>query len=223
MRVNGTVRSVWDGPLPPAHERRVLIHVSDRDPKPDVVTAALDWQQARIGSVFVSVGARHAGSDDEAELVQSLLHMGYLPQQTTFYTPREVRRLPELADIVSELWRRSTDDHLPTPPDDRAPAVAELLAVGATDTFGIPDSLVDAARHTAACLNRLLGSSELPLATAGPASPPTRHPHAVSAPVTPPGPADGPTRRQDARRLLRTGGVQVTLECDQLLSLLCDI
>lgn len=223
MRANGPVRSVWDGPLPPSHERRVLIHVSDRDPRPDVVAAALDWQQARIGSVFVSVGAGHAGSSDATELVQSLLHMGYLSQQTTFYAPREVRRLPELADMVSELWRRSADDRLPSLPDEQAPAVAELLAVGATDTFGIPDSLVDAARHTAACLNRLLGSSELPLATARSASSPTTNPHAASAPVTPPGTAHARTRRQDARRLLRAGGVQVTLECDQLLSLLCDI
>ncbi|MET7731860.1 hypothetical protein ABZT02_10875 [Streptomyces sp. NPDC005402] len=197
--------------------------MSDRDPKPDVVSVALDWQQARIGSVFVSVGAGHTGTVDDAELVQSLLNMGYLPQQTTFYAPHEVRRLPELADIVRELWRRSANDRKPALPDEQAPAVAELLAVGATDTFGIPHSLVDAARHTAAGLNRLLGSSELPLATARSFSSSSTDSTAVSAPVSLPGTADTRARRPDARQLLRTGGVAVTMECDQLVSLLCDI
>ncbi|MFF0095170.1 hypothetical protein ACFYSF_35275 [Streptomyces canus] len=197
--------------------------MSDRNPNPDVVSVALDWQQARIGSVFVSVGAGHTGSAEDAELVQSLLDIGYLPQQTTFYAPHEVRRLPELADMVRELWRRSTNDRPPALPDEQALAVAELLAVGATDTFGIPHSLVAAARHTAAGLNRLLGSSELPLATARSLILPSTNPTVVSAPVALPGTADARARRQDARQLLRAGGVAVTLECDQLVSLLCDV
>ncbi|MFF4799188.1 hypothetical protein ACFY1U_12325 [Streptomyces sp. NPDC001351] len=171
----------------------------------------------------MSVGAGPTASANEVELVQSLLNMGYLPQQTTFYTPREVRRLPELTAIVRELWRRSADDRPSAPPDEQAPAVAELLAVGATDTFGIPPSLVAAARHTASALNRLLGSSELPLATANSFSLPSTDPTAVPAAVTLPGTADTRTRHQDARQLLRAGGLAVTLECDQLVSLLCDL
>jgi hypothetical protein len=223
MRADGTIRSVWDGPLPPSHERRVLIRVSDTNPNPDVVSVALEWQQARIGSVFVSVGAGPTGSGEEAELVQSLLDIGYLPQQTTFYAPHEVRRLPQLADMVRELWRRSTNDRPPALSEEDTLAVAELLAVGATDTFEIPQSLVDTARHAAAGLNRLLGTSELPLATARSLSLTSTNPTAVSAPATPPATADARARGHDAGQLLRAGGVAVTLECDQLVSLLCDV
>jgi hypothetical protein len=227
MTAHGMSRTAWDDQPPPVHERRFLIRTSDRlRPESAIDSAGFAWQQAYVGAVFVSVGGeRSAGADDTA-LVRSLLDAGYSAQHTTFFSPRRVRRLPELATLTGELWRRTPDSRSLALLEEQALAVAELLAVGATDAIGIPPLVVGMTRTGAAALNRLLMSNELPLPIAGPPLLPSTDSPAGPAPappVRPPRVSEDRATDDEARRLLHEGELAVSLECDQLIDLLCEI
>jgi hypothetical protein len=220
MKPAPTVSSAAEEEPPPSYERRFLIRVSDHMLTPSLAQACRRWQQAYIGAVFVSVDAERTESG-AAALVDSLLAAGCSETLTTFYMRDQVQHLPELAALVGELWLHTAHDPPAPLSAQRALEVAEVLALGATDSIGVPETVVRAARATAAAVNRRLTSSELPL-------PALKHPHSLhTAPAN--GVVPSPSRRaldapghpsQAADRLLSEGARAVALDCEQLIDLL---
>ncbi|MPY57137.1 hypothetical protein [Streptomyces spongiae] len=206
------------------HERRFLIRATEEVPAPPVVVASREWQQAYIGAVFVSVGTGSSPDTHNTALVRALLAAGFSGRHTTFYSPQDLRHLPELAELTSDLWLRSGDGRTPAPLDAHALAVAELLAVGATHTVGVPPPVVNAARATASVMNSLFTSHEIPLpATSAAALPPLDASPAPKPAMSANATQAMGTYGHGAHQLLRAGALAVSLECEQLIDLLCEV
>lgn len=196
------------GDAPPAHPRRYLVRSLNARDSP-VLADCVRWQLAHPGGVFVSVAgplepARRRG------LVAELLAAGCDRRLTLFYEPDRVPLLRELAELAERLWRHR--GARPWPPAVASVDVAEILAVGATDTVGVAGGATACAGSVGSLADAALGRAEFArpraLPVPGRAVPPTasRPPDLV---------ADG-----EAGLLLREGTRLVSLECEQRIDLL---
>ncbi|MET8861714.1 hypothetical protein ABZW11_02035 [Nonomuraea sp. NPDC004580] len=169
------------------------------------------WQEAYIGAVFVSVGPE----GEPAELVEMFLAAGCLGRLVTFYQPHLVPELAELAGLAETTWRAARPHGAAS--EAYWMEVAEVLAVGATETAGFGQDVIERAAATATLLNGALGRGELPAPKPLPTPKPLPAPPANGAPVGPP-PAGG-----TAARLLREGARLVSLECEQRIEAFHDL
>ncbi|MEV4562824.1 hypothetical protein AB0K12_03530 [Nonomuraea sp. NPDC049419] len=191
------------GQPPAAHQRRFLVRA---DPGARALAGhCARWQEAYIGAVFVSVGAK----GEPAELVEMFLAAGCVGRLVTFYQPHLVPELAELARLAETTWRTARPDGAAS--EAYWMEVAEVLAVGATETAGFGQDVIERAAATATLLNGALGRGELPTPRPLPAPP------ANGAPAGPP-PAGG-----TAARLLREGARLVSLECEQRVEAFHDL
>jgi hypothetical protein len=104
-----------------------------------------------------------------------------------------------------------------TPPgEDVLGGVAEVLGIGATDTIGIPETVLAPARRTALMINELLGGGEVAVPE-GFIPPPPR-----STAVAWRNAAPASAKSDDIGSMLRAGEQLASLECEQLMDLLHD-
>ncbi|MGW3240312.1 hypothetical protein ACWDAY_32745 [Streptomyces olivaceus] len=171
----------------------------------------------------MSVDTKHSESGG-TEMVDSLLAAGCSEKLTTFYVREQVQHLPELAALVGELWLH-TSQAPPTPLSPQAALeVAEVLALGATDSLGVPEAVIQAARATAAAVNRRLTSSELPLPILNHSYSPQTGPATDAGQAAPQRGSDAPrSPSQGVDRLLSDGALTVSLDCEQLIDLLFEV
>jgi len=187
------------GEPPAAHQRRFLVHGPAAATVPSLAEDCAGRQQAHIGAVFVSAGAGTG-------VVELFLAAGCTGRLVCFYEPDLVEGLEELARLVEETWSWGHGDPLRASPLE----VAEILAVGATETIGFAEAATERAAATATLLNETLGRLELPSPKAVPVVP-RRHDLAP------------PTGNGGAGRLLREGTRLVSLECEQRIEVFQDL
>jgi hypothetical protein len=188
------------GEPPAAHQRRFLVHGPAAAAVPSLAGECAGRQQAHIGAVFVSAGT---GS----EVVELFLAAGCTGRLVCFYEPDLVEGLEELARLVEETWSWGRHGD---PPRASPLVVAEILAVGATETIGFAEAATELAAATATLLNERLGRLELPSPKAVPVVP-RRHDLAP------------PAGNGTAGRLLREGTRLVSLECEQRIEAFQDL
>ncbi|MBE1533903.1 hypothetical protein [Actinomadura algeriensis] len=188
---------------PPAHQRRHLFRASTVREAARLSPMCAGLQESDIGAVFVSV--------DDAETARVFLDGGCAERFVSFYAPEHVHGLREFADLLAEFRERRGGPPVDGPAGTRA-RVAEVLAVGATQTLGVPAEVTAAARATALLLNEVLARAELPLPSEGP----------VPADD---GPRPRPSRTGTDRNgpPLDDGTSLVSLECEQRIELLHEI
>lgn len=205
---------------PPVHERRFLIRVGDEVPE-WVIRACLHWQRKYVGSLFVSLGG---GPDTlpPAERIDRLLSAGLSPGMTNFLDPGRIQALAELSEFVDHLWARTPGLSAPEPGGEEARTIAELFAVGATDTVGVPEPLAHAAHEIASCVNSQLTNDGIPCPV--PAEPSSVEPLLVTPlPATRTGGralTDVIGAGAGSETLLRESAAVVTRECEQVTDLI---
>jgi hypothetical protein len=211
------VDELWTAEPPAAHQRRFLVHGPAAATVPSLAEDCARWQQAHIGAVFVSVGTGSSGRAG-SELVEMFLAAGCTGRLVSFYEPGLVEGLEELARLVEETWSRRGRGAGPRPqgdppyggsPSATSLEVAEILAVGATETIGFAGAATELAAATAALLNGMLGRREL-------ASPKALPMVSTRNDLLP------PIRNDTAGRLLREGTRVVSLECEQRIEVFQD-
>jgi hypothetical protein len=217
MRPTSAPPKLPDEPAPAAHERRFLVRLSHDSPEQQLINACVHCQQAYLGSVFVAVDTRSLDSG-ESDLVGSLVAAGCTGQLTSFYEPHRIRGLGELAELISRIWRQTASERDVRPGPRHTHDVAEVLAVGATDTIGVAGAVIESARATAFVVNNLLAATELPLPVPRNVKELPGAPLPAAEVVSAGG--GSPFQLGD---LLTQGSLEVSQECDQRIELLYEV
>lgn len=216
---------------PPRHQRRFLIQAGSSAQVNDwLLHHCAQWQHEYPGGLFISL---HSAIPERsiAALISLFRAAGCDENMSVFYRPSRLAALPELADLIRSARQKAVTAGFAPPGEsptgdsptgdsptgeDAHSGVAEVLGIGATDTIGVPETVLAPARLTALMINELLGSGEVAIpAVFSPSAPRSSGAAWRNA-------AQASVKIDDIGFVLRAGEQLASLECEQLMDLLHD-